>query len=108
MKTLAIDDKNNLIFESDFQLKDGADALSQDIKNLLMMFKGEYPFNTSKGISYYDLASQNNKQRIENAILERLKQDKRVKSITNLQIDFAKGEMQMSCEINSSVGVINV
>lgn len=108
MKTLALDEKNNLIFESDFQVKDGAEALTQDIKNLLMMFKGEYPFNTSKGISYYELASQNNKQRIENAILERLKQDKRVKSITNLQIDFKKGEMQMSCEINSSVGVINV
>lgn len=108
MKTLALDEKNNLIFESDFQVKDGAEALTQDIKNLLMMFKGEYPFNTSKGISYYDLASLNNKQRIENAILERLKQDKRVKSITNLQIDFKNGEMRMSCEINSSVGVINV
>lgn len=34
----------------------GEQAIKLDIKNLLLMFKTEYPFNLTEGIPWYDKA----------------------------------------------------
>ena len=39
----------------------GEQAIKLDIKNLLLMFKTEYPFNLTEGIPWYDNALKNNK-----------------------------------------------
>lgn len=109
MKTFKLDKNNNLCFESNFELLDGADALIQDVRNLLLMFKGEYPFNTELGLDYYGMLSNQSKESIESAILERIKQDERVKSIRNIETSAKNGNLDLSMQILTTWGeLVNV
>lgn len=108
MKTFKLDSDNNIVFGTDIVLLSEKEALIQDIRNLLLMFKGEYPFDINKGIDYYDLASFNDNQKIQNAVRDRILQDERVKTIENLTISQERGNISVSAEINSIYGEINV
>ena len=56
MTTFLRDENNNLVFNSAMNLVAGEQAIKLDIKNLLLMFKTEYPFNLTEGIPWYDNA----------------------------------------------------
>lgn len=108
MTTLQLDNNNNLVFQSNFLTLSGKEAIRQDIKNLLLMFKGEYPFNVEMGINYYDLLTWNNKDYIKNQIKERVLTDKRIKAIYNLQIGFNQKSLNVNMDLETTEGVINV
>lgn len=108
MTTLQLDNNNNLVFQSNFLTLSGKEAIRQDIKNLLLMFKGEYPFNVEMGINYYDLLTWNNKDYIKNQIKERILTDKRIKAIYNLQIGFNQKSLNVNMDLETTEGVINV
>ena len=109
MTTFKLDKNNNLCFESEFELLGGADALIQDIRNMLLMFKGEYPFDSSVGLDYYGMMSNQSKENIEQVILDRIRQDERVKSIKNVETTAKNGELNLSMQILTSWGeLVNV
>lgn len=108
MTTLQLDNNNNLVFQSNFLTLSGKEAIRQDIKNLLLMFKGEYPFNIEMGINYYDLLTWNNKDYIKNQIKERILTDKRIKAIYNLQVGFNQKSLNVNMDLETTEGVINV
>lgn len=108
MTTLQLDNNNNLVFQSNFLTLSGKEAIRQDIKNLLLMFKGEYPFNVEMGINYYDLLTWNNKDYIKNQIKERILTDKRIKAIYNLQIGFNQKSLNVNMDLETTEGAINV
>lgn len=108
MKTFKLDFNNNLIFGNNFEMLSDSEALIQDTRTMLLMFQGENPFNTSEGINYYTLASANNKEDIENAIIDRLKDNSRIKSVKNIQIDYSKGTLNLSCQIITQWGELDV
>ena len=54
MQTLRLDKNNNLILGNSFDTLDGAEAIKQDIKTLLLMWITEYPFNINKGLNWYE------------------------------------------------------
>ena len=108
MVSLKLDNQNNLIFKNNFMLVENKEAIIQDIKNLLLMFETEYPFDLTMGIPYYELAKNNNSNIIKNTIKERILEDTRVESITSLEVSFKGGKLQISAELNTSEGVVNV
>ena len=109
MTTFKLDSSNNLQFESNFETISGGEALIQDIRTLLLMFKGEYPFNSDLGIDYYALMGANDRNELINTIFERIKADSRVKSIKNSSVNVNNGKLELTCEILTSWGeVINV
>lgn len=103
-----LDAKNNIVFGTDFKLVSGADALTQDIKNLLQVFKGEYVFDSGKGIDYYDLASKNNYSNIQSAIIDRVMSDARVQGVKNVEFGVNKGTFEISLQIESEYGTLEV
>lgn len=109
MTTFKLDSSNNLQFESNFETLSGSEALIQDIRTLLLMFKGEYPFNNDIGIDYYALMSANDRNELINTIFDRIKADSRVKSIKDSSVNVKNGKLELTCEILTSWGeVINV
>lgn len=109
MTTFKLDSTNNLQFESNFETLSKNEALIQDIRTLLLMFRGEYPFNSDLGIDYYALMQNNDRNELLNAIFDRIKGDSRVKTIKNSNVDFKNGKLELTCEILTSWGeVINV
>lgn len=109
MTTFKLDSSNNLQFESNFETISGGEALIQDIRTLLLMFKGEYPFNSEIGIDYYTLMGANDRNELINTIFDRIKADSRVKSIKDSSVNVKNGKLELTCEILTSWGeVVNV
>lgn len=108
MKTLKLDKNNNLVFDYNLRLVDEQDAIKQDIKNLLLMFYTEYPFNILKGINWYEVCSFNDKNSIKNIVSERILQDKRVKSIESIDIEIKQGSLRLDIVLITDKGRINV
>ena len=108
MVSLKLDKENNIIFKNSFLTIENQDAIIQDIKNLLLMFKSEYPFDLNMGIEWYNLATYNNLNVIKTAIIERILTDKRIKSVNSLNVAFENGKLQINAELVTSYGVINV
>ena len=99
MTSFRLDSNNNIIFDNNNFLVSGNDAVVQDVKNILLMFKTENPFDLNEGIDYYALAGQNNKNAIENAIIERILEDSRIKSVNLIDVYFINKEMQVQLEL---------
>ncbi len=108
MKTFALDSNNNLIVTDRFNTKNGLEAIKQDIKTLLLMFNGEYPFDNRKGIKWYDTFLSNNTTQIKSEITKRILQDKRIKNIKNLELINESGKITIRAELYTSEGVVNV
>lgn len=108
MQTLKLDKNNNLIFGNNFDTLDGAEAIKQDVKTLLLMWITEYPFNVNKGLNWYQLSTYNNKNDIIQKVKERLLQDKRIFSVINLEVYFKDNQLSIEAELETIEGVINV
>ena len=77
-----LDSNNNIINNSNIITVSDKDALVQDIKTRLYMYKGEYPYNTSKGIDYIEYMRNNDEQGLLAAIQARILEDTRVTNVT--------------------------
>ena len=110
MKTFKLNANNNLQFESNFEVLSGSEALIQDIRTLLLMFKGENPFDSSEGIDWYALMKKSDRNAILSAIKDRIKSDLRVKDISNIEFDIDKNQkMNVTLQIETTDGeIINV
>lgn len=77
-----LDSNNNIINNSNIILISDKAALVQDIKTLLYMYKGEYPYNTNKGIDYIAYLQNNDETGLLAAIQSRILEDSRVSNVT--------------------------
>lgn len=77
-----LDSNNNIINNSNLIMVSGTPALVQDIKTLLYMYKGEYPYNTNKGIDYIEYMRNNDETGLLAAIQSRILEDSRVSNVT--------------------------
>lgn len=108
MTSLKLDKDNNIVFQNNFLTISNQDAIIQDVRNLLLMFQGEYPFDLTMGIPWYQLATYNNSNIIKNIVKERILEDNRIKSVKHLNVFFENGKMQISAELITDLGIINV
>lgn len=81
MQTFKLDNKNNLIVNSNIVLINDNEALLQDINTKLRLIKGEYPFNINDGIDYFNLIQNNNRANIKETIIKELLKDSRISQV---------------------------
>lgn len=108
MKSFKLDENNNIIFKNDFMLVDDESSIKQDVKNRLLMWKTEYPFNINEGINWYNLAMRNNVNEVKSEVKKRILQDKRIFSIISLEVVFKSGRLEITAELETESGVVNV
>lgn len=77
-----LDSNNNIINNGNFIMVSDKDALVQDIKTLLYMYKGEYPYNINKGIDYIAYLQNDDETGLLAAIQARILEDTRVTNVT--------------------------
>ena len=77
-----LDSNNNIINNSNIILISDKAALVQDIKTRLYMYKGEYPYNTSKGIDYIEYMRNNDETGLLAAMQQRILEDTRITNVT--------------------------
>lgn len=109
MTTLAIDSSNNLLVGNELVTRIDKNALIQDIRTRLGMFRKEYPFDTEQGVDYIGLFSLNDRAELKNAIIAEIKKDERVDSAVINDLKFISGVLTMSIQITTREGeLINV
>ena len=77
-----LDSNNNIINNSNFILISDTDALVQDIKTRLYMYKGEYPYNINQGIDYIDYMRSGDEKGLLAGIQRRILEDDRIHNVT--------------------------
>ncbi len=77
-----LDSSNNIINNSNFILIYDKDALVQDIKTRLYMYKGEYPFNANQGIDYIDYMRSGDEKGLLADIQKRILEDDRIRNVS--------------------------
>lgn len=98
-----LDSNNNIINNSSFIMVSDKAALVQDIKTLLYMYKGEYPYNTSKGIDYIEYMRNNDETGLLAAMQQRILEDTRV---TNVTFETAKESSNLKIVLTITSGEI--
>lgn len=82
MKSLELDKDNNLVVEGYIGIVDNNTALAQDIRNIVLLQKNEYIYNTNKGVDWLEFLRINDAQTLLHNIEEQIYSDSRVKSVT--------------------------
>lgn len=77
-----LDSNNNIINNSNFIIISDKEALVQDIKTRLYMYKGEYPYNKNQGIDYISYLRNNNETGLLAALQQRVLEDERVTDVS--------------------------
>lgn len=104
MRSLAVDDKGNLLIGSDFKLVDNINSLIQDIKTRLRLVEGEYHFDVEAGMPYFELLQNNNKKTFENEVLNEVLKDNRVKTAKITNSDLKNGKLTLNIEVLTNEG----
>ena len=109
MKTFKLDNKNNIVVNSNIVLLEGNDALLQDINTKLRLIKGEYPFNINDGIDYFNLIQNNNRAFIKEIIIKELLKDSRISQVLVDKLETKGNVLYLNIRIITIYGeVINV
>lgn len=108
MSSLRLDSNNNLVVGSILLTVEGNEALSQDIRNKLDLWRGEYPFDLNVGIDYPSLLQQGDKKAIEAAIRNIILEDERVNNV-EIEVTQEGGKLILNGKIiTNEGGTINV
>lgn len=95
-----LDSNNNIINNSNFITVSDKDALVQDIKTLLYMYSGEYPYNKNQGIDYIAYLQNNDETGLLAAMQQRILEDTRVTNVT-FETDESNGILKIVLTITS-------
>lgn len=77
-----LDSNNNIINNSNFILISDKEALVQDIKTRLYMYKGEYPYNINEGIDYINYMRSGDEKGLLADIQRRILEDDRIRNVS--------------------------
>lgn len=72
---------NGLVVSDAFQTVSDTNSLIQDVKSMLQMWKGEYPFNINEGIDYVEFFQNQDKVMLLAEIRNRIRTDSRVRMV---------------------------
>lgn len=111
MQTVGLDENNNIVIkQGNITVKDGIDALAQDIKTRVGLYKGENLFDISEGIDYDNqvlgvIAGYNF---YEELIKNRILGNPEVKTVSNIELSRQGRQLNATAEIQSIYGDIRL
>lgn len=104
MTTLALDSDNNIIYSMhSMDMYTGVDALAQDIRTKLRMYKGECFLNPSLGIRYANPMQRYSTDLLRNVITEAIESDSRVAYCT-VDINLAHDIIEVNSVVTPKEG----
>lgn len=83
-----LDSNNNLVVNGDIEVLDDLDALSQDVKSMILLQVKEYIYDLNKGVDWWAFLQEGDLAKLLNEIETQIYNDSRVASvIINNSID---------------------
>lgn len=106
-KSFKLDNDNNLVFDDNgLMISDADEALAQDVKNRLLLYKGECFYNPDLGICYHKDLHLLNKRGIIQSIRNKLSTDRRIKSFDIQVVSEESGRLDIEIKLVTREGNI--
>lgn len=105
MRSLRVDARNNLVVLENLEVVDGNDSILQDARNILSMWAGEYPYNTDKGIPYYDALQDGDFNSLKGDMKRALEQDARI-SLAVVELKKDGEQVKIEAKLTTSDGEV--
>ena len=109
MKTLKLDDNNNLVFVlGDMQIIDKIEALKQDLKNLICLNVGENSNDIDEGIDYTDIDTFGGIEFLLSSIRKRIESNKEVISVSSISHKITGSILVINLDVNTIYGNVRL
>lgn len=111
MKTVYLDEKNNLVLRSgSLQIKEGIQALAQDIKTRVGLCRGENRFDVLEGIDYDNemLGKFGGLEFYRQTIRNRIVGNPEVDGVKSFELTANGTQLTITADIKSMYGVFEI
>lgn len=111
MQTVYLDEKNNLVLKSgSLQLKEGINALAQDIKTRVGLCRGENRFDILEGIDYDNemLGKFGGAEFYKQTIRNRIAGNPEVEGVKSIELKKDGTQLTITADIKSMYGVFEI
>lgn len=105
MISLKVDKNNNLLASGEIETAQGVGAIAQDIKNYLMMWRSEYPYDVTQGIDYKTFYQTQDKQELLTEITNRIMADSRIISV---DYDISNKTQNLQINLKTVLGGVTI
>jgi hypothetical protein len=107
MKTVFLDENNNIVLKAgNIQLKDGIEALAQDIKTRVGLYHGENRFDITEGIEYDNeiLGKFGGMEYYRQIIRNRIEGAQEVEGVKRITLEKIGTQLKVTADIKSIYG----
>lgn len=107
MKTVFLDENNNIVLKAgDIQLKDGIEALAQDIKTRVGLYRGENRFDITEGIDFDNevLGKFGGVEYYRQIIRNRIEDAQEVEGVKRITLEKIGTQLKVTADIKSIYG----
>lgn len=111
METISLDEENNLVLKNgSLQKKEGVEALAQDIKTAVGLYRGENRFDISEGIDYDNdmLGKFAGREYYSQAIRNRIEGVEEVEGVKRVDVTFEGRVVKIDADVKSVYGDLKV
>lgn len=104
-KSLKLDNDNNLVIDDQgVSLIEGDEALAQDVRNRLLLYKGECFYNPELGLCFHEDLHSLNKNGIIQSIKNKLDEDPRIKNYDIQIVSEESGKLDVEIKLITKEG----
>ncbi|MBQ3311689.1 hypothetical protein IJG72_06390 [bacterium] len=107
MKTVFLDENNNIVLKAgNIQLKDGIEALAQDIKTRVGLYRGENRFDITEGIDFDNevLGKFGGVEYYRQIIRNRIEDAQEVEGVKRITLEKIGTQLKVTADIKSIYG----
>ncbi len=111
MKTIFLDENNNLVLRAgNLQSKEGIEALAQDIKTRVGLYRGENRFDINEGIEYDNelLGKFGGVEYYRQTIRNRIESAEGVEGVKRITVDKDGTKLTVTVDIKSIYGDVTI
>lgn len=111
MKTVWLDENNNLVLRAgSLQIKEGIEALAQDIKTRVGLYRGENRFDITEGIAYDDemLGKFGGIEYYKQVIRNRIEGADEVEGVKRITVEKNGTQLTITADIKSIYGDVTI
>lgn len=110
MSTIALNQFGIVVQNGSIRTLDGVDAVAQDVQSRILFNKGENPYDLQDGIDYDTdiFGKYGGEEYLRNIYRDRIGDSPEITDVRNIQFSRVNGAINVSAEVQTIYGVINV
>lgn len=110
MSTIALNERGIVIENGSIKTLSGVEAVAQDVQSRILFNKGENPYNMQDGINYDTdvFGKYGGEEYLRNIYRDRIGDSPEITDVRNIQFTRGDRTINISAEVQTIYGVINV